>query len=76
MGGTSYNPWPLLGKITSPTLILEGENSENRHYIDLKKAASLMQNGSYRQIKEAGHLIPMEKPAETADILKEFFELI
>jgi lipase len=76
MGGTSYNPWPLLGKIASPTLILEGEISENRHYIDLKKAASLMQNGSYKQIKEAGHLIPMEKPAETADILKEFFELL
>ncbi len=76
MGGTSYNPWPLLGKITSPTLILEGENSENRHYIDLKKAASLMQNGSYQQIKEAGHLIPMEKPAATADILREFFNLI
>jgi lipase len=76
MGGTIYNPWPLLGKIASPTLILEGEISENRHYIDLKKAASLMQNGSYRQIKEAGHLIPMEKPAETADILKEFFNLI
>lgn len=75
MGGTSYNPWPLLGKITNPTLILEGEKSKNRHYIDLKKAASLMQNGSYKLIKEAGHLVPMEKPAETADLLKEFFDL-
>ncbi len=63
------------GRIASPTLILEGEKSENRHYIDLKKAATLMQNGSYQQIKEAGHLIPMEKPAETANVLKEFFNL-
>ncbi len=75
MGGLSCNPWPLLHKITSPTLILEGENSENRAYIDLKKAASLMKNGTYRLVKEAGHLIPMEKPVETANIFKEFFDL-
>jgi len=76
MGGIQYNPWPLLGKIASPTLILEGEKSENRDYIDLKKAASLMQNGTYKLIKEAGHLIPMEKPRETADLFIEFFDLI
>jgi lipase len=75
MGGLSYNPWPLLGKVTSPTLILEGEKSQNRDYINLKKAASLMPKGKYRMIKEAGHLIPMEKPGETAAILKEFFSL-
>jgi lipase len=75
MGGLSYNPWPLLGKVTSPTLILEGEKSQNRDYINLKKAASLMPKGKYQMIKEAGHLIPMEKPGETAAILKEFFSL-
>ena len=75
MGGLSYNPWPLLDRINRPTLVLEGETSENRTYIDLKKAASLMQNGTHKLIKEAGHLIPMEKPGETADIIKEFFDL-
>jgi lipase len=75
MGGLSYNPWPLLHKITSPTLVLEGEKSENRAYIDLRKAASLMQNGTYKLVKGAGHLIPMEKPGETADIFKEYFGL-
>ena len=75
MCGLSYNPWPLLDKINSPTLVLEGEASENRTYIDLKKAASLMQNGTHKLVKDAGHLIPMEKPAETADIIKEFFDM-
>lgn len=75
MGGLNYNPWPLLDRITIPTLVLEGEISENRTYIDLNKAASLMQNGTYKLVKEAGHLIPMEKPGETADIIKEFFNL-
>ena len=75
MGGLSYNPWPLLDKISTPTLVLEGEISENRSYINLEKAASLMQNGTHQLVKEAGHLIPMEKPGETADIIKEFFSL-
>ncbi len=73
MGGITHNPWPLLEKIVCPSLVLEGEKSENRTYIDLKKAASLMQNGTYQLVKDAGHLIPMEKPGETADIFKEFF---
>lgn len=76
MGGISYNPWPLLDKIVSPTLIVEGEKSENRDYIDLKKAASLVQNGTYKLVEGAGHLIPMEKPGKTAAILQEFFDLI
>jgi lipase len=75
MGGLSYNPWPLLHEITSPTLVLEGEKSENSTYIDLQKATSLMHNGTYKLVKGVGHLIPMEKPGETAEILKEFFGL-
>jgi pimeloyl-ACP methyl ester carboxylesterase len=73
MGGIIHNPWPLLEKITSPTLVLEGEKSENRTYIDLKKAASLMQNGTYQLVEDAGHLIPMEKPGEMVNIFKDFF---
>lgn len=76
MGGIIYNPWPLLEKIRCPALILEGGKSENRDYIDLKKAASLMQSGTYKLIEEAGHLIPMEKPSETANIFIDFFDLV
>ncbi len=72
MGGMQYNPWPVLDKITTPSLILEGELSENREYIDLQKAAALMPNGFFRQVEGAGHLIPMEKPAEIAGIIREF----
>ncbi len=74
MGGSHRNPWPLLPGITTPTLVIEGEKSENRPFIDLKKAASLFPNGSYRLISGAGHLIPMEKPALTRKIIQEFFD--
>ena len=74
MGSSHRNPWPLLGRVPSPVLILEGEKSENRLFIDLKKATGLFPRGSYREVPGAGHLIPQEEPAETAAILQEFFE--
>lgn len=72
MGGKSTNPWPLLKKLTCPVLILEGETSTNREFIDLKKASSLLTEGQYKLVPDAGHLIPMQKPKEVADIIKEF----
>ncbi len=72
MGGMARNPWPLLPGMTCPTLVLEGELSENRSYIDLNKATALMPHASYRLVKGAGHLIPMEKPLEIVNIINEF----
>ena len=75
MGGVRYDPWPLLPQVTCPVLVLEGEHSENRHFIDLKKVASLFPSATYRLIKNAGHLIPMENPRETTAVIKDFFQL-
>jgi lipase len=72
MGGWSRNPWPLLDKLTCPVLVVEGEKSENKHFIDLKKAVSLLRHGKYKSVEGAGHLIPMQKPKEVAQIIKEF----
>jgi len=72
MGGKSTNPWPLLNKLTCPVLILEGGKSSNREFIDLPKATSLFQDGRYRLIADAGHLIPMQKPKEIAQIITSF----
>lgn len=76
LGSNLYDPWPMLGKITCPVLVLEGEQSENKTLIDLKKAAATFPNGSYRLIKDAGHLIPMEKPRETTAIIREFIRIL
>jgi pimeloyl-ACP methyl ester carboxylesterase len=73
MGGMQYDPWPLLPKVTCPALVLEGEVSENRAYIDLKKATSMFPRGPYRLVSGAGHLIPQEKPLESLGIIQDFF---
>jgi pimeloyl-ACP methyl ester carboxylesterase len=75
LGGIGYDPWPLLPKVQCPVLVLEGERSDNRAFIDLKKAVSIFPRADHRLIRDAGHLIPMEKPGEIAGIIREFFRL-
>jgi len=73
MGGLHFNPWPVLGGIQCPVLVLEGAGSENRSLIDLSKAASLIPHGEYRLLEGIGHTIPMEMPEEIAGIIREFY---
>jgi lipase len=72
MGGMAQNPWPLLEKISCPVLFVEGENSENRMVIDLKKAASLIGGARLDVVADAGHLVPMEKPADVLELIENF----
>lgn len=74
MGLTAENPWPLLPHISCPVLILEGENSESREMLSLGKAVEELPGGEYRLIPEAGHLIPMEKPQLTTQIIRDYLE--
>jgi lipase len=73
MGSSHFNPWPLLPDIQCPALVVEGGTSMNRGFIDLPRIASLIPAGNYHEVKGAGHLIPMEQPAEVARIIREFF---
>jgi pimeloyl-ACP methyl ester carboxylesterase len=72
MGGKSINPWPLLKKLDCPVLVVEGEKSLNKEFVDLQRAVSLLRHGRYLSVPDAGHLIPMQKPGETARIIKDF----
>jgi pimeloyl-ACP methyl ester carboxylesterase len=72
MGGWDINPWPLLDKLTCPVLVVEGEKTENKGLVDTARAVSLLQSGQYKSVAGAGHLIPMQKPKEIAQIIKEF----
>jgi lipase len=73
MGSMGYDPWPILSNVTCPVLVLEGETTENKGIIDFKKVAESFPQGAHRIVKNAGHLIPMEKPSETFNIIRSFF---
>lgn len=73
MGGLHFNPWPILASIQCPVLLVEGETSENRKFIDLQKIKSLLPKGEYRLVNNSGHLVPQEQPDEVAAIFMDFF---
>ncbi len=73
MGGNARNPWSLLEKIICPVLVIEGGASENKLFIDLKKATAMFTRGSYYEVADAGHLIPMEQPGVITELIKRFF---
>jgi lipase len=76
MGGWDINPWPLLAKLACPVLVIEGELTENKGFVDVQRAVSLLPRGEYKSIAGAGHLIPMQKPDELAQIIQEFDQRI
>ena len=73
MGGNMFNPWPIIKGITCPVLLVEGEKSENRPFINLKDISERYPHGSYMEVKGAGHLIPMELPGKVSEIISGFF---
>jgi lipase len=75
MGGRQYDPWPLLPKVSCPVLLVEGERSELGRFIDFTRIQSLITGSKHHVVKNAGHLIPMERPREMARIIGEFFSL-
>ncbi|MDZ4165540.1 MAG: alpha/beta hydrolase [Smithellaceae bacterium] len=73
MGGLRYDPWPAFPLIKCPVLVVEGEKSTNRQYVNLPKAAAAIPGGKHLLIPEAGHLLPMEDPFRVAQIIADFF---
>lgn len=73
MGGRQLDPWPLLPRASCPVLLVEGESSETRNLIDLRRIQTLIPDCTLRSVEEAGHLIPMERPREVTRIIRDFF---
>ncbi|HVO67047.1 MAG TPA: alpha/beta hydrolase [Syntrophales bacterium] len=76
IGGVQYNIWPLISKISCPVLVIEGENTDSKNYIDLERTVAMLPNSSHIIVANAGHLIPMEQPSKIAAIIGDFFKSI
>jgi lipase len=76
MGGAQYNPWPLLPLVSCPVLVVEGEYSDTKNFVDFKRIVSLLTKGSYAVVKDVGHLIPMEQPSAVAAVINDFVKTI
>jgi lipase len=73
MGGMQYDPWPLLSRVSCPVLILEGDKSDSRGFIDIDRIRTLIPDCAHHLVSGAGHLIPMEQPREVIRLIRDFF---
>ena len=57
-------------------MVVEGEKTENKGFVDIQKILSALPDSMYTQVADAGHLIPMQKPSQVVNIIREFFHKI
>jgi pimeloyl-ACP methyl ester carboxylesterase len=76
MGGAQYNPWPLLPLVSCPVLVVEGEYSDTKNFVDFKRIVSMLTKGSHAVVKDVGHLIPMEQPSAVTAVINDFVKTI
>ncbi|MBI5062497.1 MAG: alpha/beta hydrolase [Desulfatitalea sp.] len=74
IGVSHFDPWPVLPLVACPALVVEGETSENRPWINLRRVSELIPQGHYAMVAGVGHLVPMEKPLETARLIEAFLQ--
>lgn len=68
-------PAPVLAKVTAPSLILWGKQNPQLPFELADEFVSLLGNAASVEkivVDGAGHLLPVEKPAETAALLNQF----
>ncbi|MDB5563209.1 MAG: hydrolase [Hyphomicrobiales bacterium] len=70
LGNFSYEP--LLPALTMPTLAIGGELDKAARPMATRALAEALPAGSYVEIAGAGHLSPLERPAEFAAVLRKF----
>lgn len=68
------NVWKFVPKLEQPTLLIRGEGS-NTFTVDSEKAfRKVNPRVSVKVVREAGHLVPQEKPEEIGGLVSNFLQ--
>ena len=66
--------WRAVPRLRTPTLVLRGAHSRTFPAASQARMARLVPQTRFVVIPEAGHLVPMERPRETAQAIRVFLE--
>jgi pimeloyl-ACP methyl ester carboxylesterase len=64
--------WRDVPRLRVPVLVMRGEHSQTFRSEAMSRMARLLPLGHYITIPAAGHLLPMERPIETAAAIQDF----
>jgi pimeloyl-ACP methyl ester carboxylesterase len=65
--------WPLVSRISCPTLVVRGAKSDVFHDEDAEKFARALPNGRWLRIENAGHTVQGDNPRGLLEALRAFF---
>jgi pimeloyl-ACP methyl ester carboxylesterase len=71
---TPTGVWHDVPHLRTPALVIRGEHSSTFLPAAQARLARQLPGARYATIPEAGHLLPMERPAETGRAIQEFVE--
>jgi pimeloyl-ACP methyl ester carboxylesterase len=66
--------WRDVPRLRIPTLVVRGEHSQTFQPAAEKRMARRLPQARFVTIRDAGHLLPLERPAETGAVLREFVD--
>jgi pimeloyl-ACP methyl ester carboxylesterase len=66
------DPAPVLPTITVPSLVIAGENDPFSPLADVRRAASLLPDATFVEIKGIGHMAPIEAPLAVTRAMASF----
>lgn len=64
--------WPLVPRVTCPTLVIRGARSDVFHDADAQKLARALPDGRWARVENAGHTVQGDNPRGLLDILEPF----
>jgi pimeloyl-ACP methyl ester carboxylesterase len=68
--------WQAVPKLQVPTLVIRGRETNTFRAASQRRFARLAPEARFTVIPEAGHLVPMERPEETAVAIRRFLALL
>ena len=69
-----FNLWRQLGKLSVPLLVIRGADSDTFDQGAVKALRSRLPKVAVINVPGAGHLVPLEKPAEVAKMVLDFID--
>lgn len=67
-----HDLWDKIGGLRVPLMVLWGEQSDTFLPRSIRALKKILPTAHYRSIADAGHLVPLEKPAEVANEMLVF----
>jgi pimeloyl-ACP methyl ester carboxylesterase len=66
---TAHGAWDRLAEVRCPAVVVAGRDSDSHPVSFVEDQARRLGDGSMEIVDEASHLVPMERPAQLAEII-------